>query len=98
MSQPQAHRREILIAGRTLKIQTDQSPERLNSICAYVNERYDGFRNSGLSQIQQTLLLALSIAEELFEERSKNERKDNLIEEQVTLVLQKLQEASNNAA
>ena len=91
-------RHDINIAGRNLTIQTDRETEILDNICAYVNARYDEVQATpGLSQANQNVMLALCIAEDLFEERSLHNQKVGRVRQEANQILQRLEKLTSPA-
>ncbi len=91
-------RPEIELAGRQITIQSDQSKELLSEICDYVNTRHDDLTTvPGLTQSQISMLLALSIAEDLFQERTETADTINRASAETAGLLKKLEKLSAEA-
>lgn len=91
-------RHEVELAGRQITIQSDQPADTLSEICSYVNQRYDELLAlPGLTQSQISMLLALSIAEDLFQERADSADTFNRASAETTGLLKKLEKLSVDA-
>tara|TARA_B100000029_G_scaffold500186_1_gene571556 strand:- start:2152 stop:2466 length:315 start_codon:yes stop_codon:yes gene_type:complete len=91
-------RQDIHIAGRRLTIQTDRDTEVLESICDYVNARYNEVQATpGLSQANQSVMLALCIAEDLFAERQLHNQKIGRVRREANQILQRLENLTSPA-
>ena len=98
MQKRRMRRHEIELAGRQITIQSDQSKELLSEICTYVNSRHDELTAlPGHTQSQVSMLLALSIAEDLFQERTEAADTINRASAETASLLKKLEKLSTDA-
>jgi cell division protein ZapA (FtsZ GTPase activity inhibitor) len=98
MQKRQMRRHQIELAGRHITIQSDQPKELLSEICTYVNSRHDELTSTpGLTQTQISMLLALSIAEDLFQERANAADTINRASTETAGLLKKLEKLSSEA-
>jgi cell division protein ZapA (FtsZ GTPase activity inhibitor) len=66
---------ELRLLGLTLSIRTDASPEYVNSLAAYVEERVAAVQQAGVREPMTALALAaLDIVDELFHAREDRTR------------------------
>lgn len=98
MQKRRMRRHEIELAGRQITIQSDQPKELLSEICTYVNDRHDELTAvPGLTQTQISMLLALSIAEDLFQERSEAADTIDRASAETNGLIKKLEKISTDA-
>ncbi len=53
-----ANRVELTLLGQTLAIRTEASPDYVRSLAAYLEERVDTLRRSGVHDTSRALILA----------------------------------------
>ncbi|MFB6263373.1 MAG: cell division protein ZapA [Bradymonadaceae bacterium] len=87
----------VQILGQTLPIRSDQDPEFVQEIADYVADKVRQVRESapGVPTDKQLMLASMSVAEELFEQRSENDELKAEIEERVDTIsdlLERLQQ------
>lgn len=76
---------EVIIDGRVLTLSGYESPEYLQKVASYINnkiselDRMDDYRK--LTQDMRSTLIELNIADDLFKARSQSERLEKEIEE-----------------
>ncbi len=98
MQKKRMRRHEVQLAGRQITIQSDQPADLLSEICDYVNNRHAELSSMpGLTQSQVSMLLALSIAEDLFQERSEAADTINRASTETAGLLKKLEKLSAQA-
>ena len=90
------NRTEIRIAGREYVMISEESPEYIHRVAAYVNRRMDEINVAGkLSNVQLSVLTSLNIADELLKAQDDNARmRKDLAEARQQLAL--LQRENNN--
>jgi cell division protein ZapA (FtsZ GTPase activity inhibitor) len=74
-----ANRVELTLLGHTLALRTDAPADYVRSLAAYIEERVDTLRRSGVQDSSRALMLAaLDITDELFRAREDRQRAGEL--------------------
>jgi len=73
----EAHRVELTVLGHTLTVRTEESPEYVRSLAAYLEERVGTMKTGGVRDPSTALILAaLDIIDELFRARDNVSKRE----------------------
>ena len=71
------------ICGEKITIKSDVSVEYMNEIAEYVNSKFDELKGAEKPPLDIAVLVALNIADELFQKRELTERSVSILEKEL---------------
>jgi cell division protein ZapA len=85
----ESRRVEITLLGQTLTLRTEESPDYLRSLAAYLENRVQTLRQSGVNDPGRALMLAaLDITDELFRAREDKTRQDGDVDTRLSALVE----------
>lgn len=89
---------KVTLAGQKFSVRTDARPKYVRELAAYVDQKMEEARQSGKVATTQSLALlaAMSIADDLFQQREKEEKLRRDIRERSQRILRYLDKEASS--
>jgi len=85
---------KVTIAGHPFSVRTDAKPQYIRELVNFVNHKYETLQSAGKATSSQStaLLLAMTLADELYQVRDKQDRLEREVKSRTGRILRVLEE------